>query len=130
STEVNRAGDALSSFASVFSSIEQKEWKSELARTLLAKIEAKSQSPVSQSIKLLSTLISRLDLRLNMFVGTLFNVFLLWDLRQVFALEEWRKSHSSGISEAFDLLSEFEAIGSLATLSFNHPNWVFPQIAE
>src|SRR5690606_6465776 len=87
-------------------------------------------NPVSQSIKGLSTLIGRLDLRLNMFVGIILNIFLLWDLKQVFALEEWRRNQSLGIPEAFDLLSEFEAIGSLATLNFNRPHWDLPHIND
>jgi len=127
-SDVNKAGDALSSFALVFKSIEQKQWKSQLANSLLNNIKSKTSNPVSQSIKSLSTIIGRMDLRLNMFIGSLFNIFLLWDLKQVFALEEWRKNQSLGISEAFDLLSEFEAIGSLSTLSFNRSDWVFPVI--
>ncbi len=126
--DVNIAGSALLSFSSVFQSIEQREWKSELAKSLLNNIQAKANNPVSQSIKNLSKICERLDVRLNAFVGTLLNVFLLWDLKQVFALEEWRKTQSSGISEAFDMLSEFEAIGSLSTLHFNRPDWCFPQI--
>src|SRR5690606_10807286 len=97
-------------------------------KTLLSNIATKTNNPVSQSIKNLSTICERLDVRLNAFVGTILNVFLLWDLKQVFALEEWRKTQSLGISEAFDMLSEFEAIGSMATLHFNRPNWTFPRI--
>jgi len=127
-SDVNIAGSALLSFSSIFQSIEQRSWKSELAKSLLSNIEAETNSPVSQSIKNLSKICERLDVRLNVFVGTALNVFLLWDLKQVFALEEWRKTQSLGIPEAFDLLSEFEAIGSMATLHFNRPDWVFPRI--
>src|SRR5690606_5712251 len=97
-------------------------------KTLLSNIATKTNNPVSQSIKNLSTICERLDVRLNAFVGTLLNIFLLWDLKQVFALEEWRKTQSLGIPEAFDMLSEFEAVGSLSTLHFNRPDWSFPQI--
>jgi DNA mismatch repair ATPase MutS len=126
--DVNKAGSSLLSFSSVFEAIEQRSWKSQLAKTLLSNIETKTNNPVSQSIKNLSKICERLDVRLNAFVGTILNVFLLWDLKQVFALEEWRKTQSLGISEAFDMLSEFEAIGSMATLHFNRPNWTFPRI--
>src|SRR5690606_19271987 len=53
-TDVDTAGNALSSFASVFKSIEEKHWKSELAITLLNNIQEKAHNPVSQSIKSLS----------------------------------------------------------------------------
>jgi len=129
-SDVDTAGNALSSFATVFKSIEEKQWKSQLAISLLNNIQEQTHNPVSRSIKSLSSLIGRMDLRLNMFVGLILNTFLLWDLKQVFALEEWRKTQSLGISEAFDLLSEFEAIGSLATLNFNRPAWIFPIINE
>lgn len=127
-TDVNNVGNALLSFSYVFLSIEQRQWKSKRAEFLLNSIQSKTNHPVSQSIKSLSAICERLDVRLNPFVGVILNVILLWDLKQVFALEEWRKTQSLGISEAFDLLSEFEAIGSLATLRFNRPDWVFPQI--
>jgi len=129
-SDVNKAGSALLAFSSVFEAIEQRQWKSALALSLLNNIQAQTNNPVSQSIKSLSRICERLDVRYNAFVGTILNACLIWDLKQVFALEEWRKTQSSGIPEAFDLLSEFEAIGSLATLHFNRPDWVFPDIND
>src|SRR5690606_28856208 len=61
-SQVNKAGEALISFSSVFKSIEQRQWKNSLALDLLQKIESQAQLPVSGSIRDLSTLVSRLDL--------------------------------------------------------------------
>src|SRR5690606_40229025 len=67
--------------------------------------------------------------RLNVAVGIVLNMFLLWDFRQVYALQRWQNLQSKGILEAMDMLSLVETIGSLATLQFNHPDWIIPEIA-
>ncbi|MFB5945051.1 MutS-related protein [Albibacterium profundi] len=128
--KVERIGKALSSFSDVFESIEQRKWKNKMAVDMLRNIEEQSNEAVSVSIRNLSSILNRLDARLNMFVGAFLNITQLWDLKHIAALEEWRQGQSAGIPEAFEFLSDFEAIGSLTTLHFNNPHWAFPTINE
>jgi DNA mismatch repair ATPase MutS len=58
------------------------------------------------------------------------NIFLAWDLQQVFALERWKKNHKGDADAWFDVLGQMEMLNSLGTLAFNHPHWSFPELQE
>jgi len=45
-------------------------------------------------------------------------------------LEKWKKQNEEHIGVWFESLAEIESLSSLANLSFNHPHWVFPVIAN
>jgi hypothetical protein len=84
----------------------------------------------SHKIKGLTRILERLDLRLNFVVFIPLNTFLFWDLQQVFALEKWKENSKQDIKDWFKGLADMEAISSIATLRFNHPSWVFPDISN
>ena len=78
----------------------------------------------------LRKILDRFDYRLNPLVFVPLNTFLLWDLQQVWSLEKWKHLNSGALKQWFSTLAEMEALNSLGRLAFNHPNWVFPQIAQ
>ena len=84
----------------------------------------------SASIAALHKILGRFDYRLNPLVYVPLNLFLLWDLQQVWQLEKWKTSHSVEIGQWFEVLSEMECLCSIATLHLNHPQWCFPSILE
>lgn len=128
SAGLNKGGSFLQSYVPAIKKIEERRWESSEARELQRQIAEVAGMPVSLAIERLSVLLNRLDARLNMAVGTVLNLFLLWDLRQVYALKKWQTLQSKGILEAMDMLSTVEAVGSLATLKFNHADWIMPEI--
>jgi DNA mismatch repair ATPase MutS len=46
------------------------------------------------------------------------------------ALEKWKKDNKENFDDWFTALGYLEALNSLATIKFNHPEWCFPQIKE
>lgn len=127
---LNKGGEFLAFYIPALEKIEERKWTNEKAQEMQKHVEEISGMPVSKSIKRLSVLLNRLDARLNLIVGAVLNMFLLWDFRQVYALKDWQNLESKGILEAMDMLSTVEAIGSLATLQFNHSEWVVPVIVD
>lgn len=89
----------------------------------------KDNTKASQRIFQLKKIFNRFEYRLNFIVFIPLNTFLLWDLQQVLQLEQWKKKNNSQFQDWFHSLAELEAISSLGTLAFNHPNWCFPVIA-
>lgn len=126
---VNRAGTALGSYAGVFSRIEKEQWQSHLCRQMRAEIMT-GGLPLSRRIGELSTLINKLDYRLNVFVGLLLNYIFVWDLRQVFAIEAWKDNNRHDLEVAFDVIGRFEALISLTSLHSNNPDWCFPSVTD
>ena len=73
---------------------------------------------------------NRFDARLNVFAFFFLNSFLLWDLRQLLALNKWKQTHKESVTHWFAAISQMEVLCSLASLAFNQPHWCFPEIAE
>ncbi|MBK5270628.1 MAG: DNA mismatch repair protein MutS, partial [Bacteroidia bacterium] len=82
------------------------------------------------TIKKLKNILERFDYRLNPVVHIPLNTFLLWDLHQMMMLEKWKADNKQNISAWFNALANIEALISIATLSFNHPNWSFPVLSN
>ncbi|HEY4326990.1 MAG TPA: DNA mismatch repair protein MutS [Mucilaginibacter sp.] len=125
-----RIGKTLDHFVSAFKSIEEEEWQSVYLKNLHVKIKAEEGHSISGRIKQLSVLINKLNYRLRMVVSFLLNIFFLWDIRQIIAIENWKKTNQQGFEIAFEVIAEFEAIISLSSLRINYPEWCLPEIAE
>lgn len=123
-----KIGEALFQYALVFECIENEDWQSAYTQKLAASI--KSGQKISGKIKELSGLINKLNYRLNIVVGFIMNVFFIWDVRQVIAIENWKRDNHESIETAFDIIGEFEALISLASLKINYKTYNFPQIAD
>ncbi|MEJ7683060.1 MAG: hypothetical protein WKG06_35430 [Segetibacter sp.] len=89
-----------------------------------------SEKNGSESIKDLKEILNRFDFRLNVFVFLFLNTFLLWDVRQVNSLNKWKEKNAGSVPEWFTILANVEVLNTLATLTFNHPGWVFPNIND
>lgn len=55
---------------------------------------------------------------------------LLWGTHLAFAIEAWRRAHGARVSAWLATVGEFEALSSLATYRYEHPNDVFPDLVE
>ena len=122
-----KIGATLSSFAVGFDLIEKENWEAAYNRHL-AQILISNNT--SGKIKELSTLINKLNYHLNMIVGVILNALLLWDIRQVIAIENWKRNNLHGMEEAFDVMADYEALMSLTSVAINYPEWSYPQIAD
>jgi DNA mismatch repair ATPase MutS len=121
---------ALGHFVAAFKGIEQEDWQTEYLKILSNRLKNAENKTISGSIKQLSVLIEKLNYRLNVIMGVILNAFLLWDIRQVIAIENWKTNNRENLEDAFDVLAGYEAIISLASLHINYPEWCFPEIAE
>lgn len=123
----SKLGQVLQQYAVLFKKVETADWAS-VACSKLSKQLADHQT--SAKIKELGILVNRLSYSLIMIVGFVLNLFLLWSLKQMLAIETWKRNNKESIAFAFDILGEFEALLSLTGLHINYPDWHFAQIAE
>lgn len=84
----------------------------------------------SAEIAALERIVSFADLRHNTVVHFVANTGLLWDLWCALALERWRARCGKQVRGWLTALGGIEAVASLATVSREHPTWVFPDIVE
>jgi hypothetical protein len=125
-----RIGVTLEHFVIAFRRIEDEEWESVYLKNLSEKIKNGLDGGISLKIMQLSQLINKLNYRLNVLVKFVLNMVFLWDIRQIIAIENWKKTNHQSIETAFDVIAEFEALISLASLRINNPKWCLPEIIE
>jgi hypothetical protein len=94
-------------------------------------LQRKLTGPVKPSaqIRRLNFFADMLDSRENLFVR-IFGPPLLWTTHVTFAIEEWRKRYGRITRSWIEAVSEIEALNSLATYSYEHPDDPFPEITE
>jgi hypothetical protein len=118
----------LNSFSNAITWTESIKWNSLYILAFFK--DHKEDSRVSLQIKQLSGIIQSFDARLNMLLGAILNIFLLWDLRCAIKLDNWYKESSSDLVQGLYRISQFEELISFATLSHNEPDWQLPIIGE
>jgi DNA mismatch repair ATPase MutS len=123
----DKISKVLSAYAIVFDKVEKEEWQSPYCADLADRIK---QKQTSKNIAELAKLINKLSYNLVMIVNFILNVFFLWALKQVIAIEQWKRNNHTNLEDAFDVIAEYEALMSLASLQINYPDWCLPQIAD
>ncbi len=124
----SKAAGILDLYAILIEHIESAEFKSDYLRELQSKLTLLPQK-VSGELKRLDYIIRQLNVRYNFFAVFL-NISFLWDLQWIYRLEKWKSRHKENLGSWFDVISELEALNSLATLWYNHPDWCLPVIGE
>ncbi|RYG30080.1 MAG: hypothetical protein EOO01_37260, partial [Chitinophagaceae bacterium] len=82
------------------------------------------------AIQQLRKLAHLFESRSNGMVGPLMNTFFLFDLQCVLRLEQWRKENRDTLSAALETVTILDVYTSKAIYSFNHPEYIYPQISD
>jgi DNA mismatch repair ATPase MutS len=123
----DKIGQVLANYAQVFKHMEDESWEQGRCNNLAEKLKT---NQTSKHIAELSRLINKLSYSLIMIVGFVLNLFFLWALKQVIAIENWKRNNQQNLEDAFEVVAEYEALISLASLRINYPGWCMPGIAE
>lgn len=110
--------------------LEQEHFSSIPIITIKNAIKSKEGAHASDEILFLKKILDKFDFRMNIFVFIVINIFLLWDVRQMLALNKWKKNNASNVNNWFSAIAQMEVSVSIATLAFNKPGWCIPEIVE
>ena len=124
--QTTHAEKTLAYYAKLIAHIEGKTFQHQKLKQLQHAFLSENKT-ASTAIHGLSYIISQLNVRYNIFAVFL-NIGALWDLQWVYRLEKWKSREKKRLLQWFEALAEFEALTSLATLSYNHPDWNYPTI--
>src|SRR5581483_2709 len=78
------------------------------------------------AIRRLSRLSSAFDQRLNLLVTLILGNFFFYDLFCMIAAEKWKQRNRTGLLLWIEAVSRIEALNTLATYAFNHPENHYP----
>lgn len=81
----------------------------------------------SLSLLKLSKFRSNLDFAFTPPGILLFSPYLLWNVRYAILIHKWLDAHKSDLEKWQQAVADFEALASLGTYAFNHPEFVYPQ---
>lgn len=107
--------------------VEKKSFQSQQLNKMQSELKTEK---AAEQIKELKNILDRFDLRLNMLHPIFLNTFFLWDVRQMVALNQWRKRNSMHVTKWFEIIAEMEVLNSLSSVHFNNPEWCFPIVSE
>lgn len=130
SSRIDKIGFTLISYADAVKMVEEEKFTSALPLRLQAELRTSHNETLSTAFTHLGRLVDKLDARNNILIGSILNMLLLWDFKQVLAIVDWKKNYEGNVLKAFEIIAEFEALISLATLKSNHPSWVEPDILD
>lgn len=126
---VNKMEKIFATYSNLMQCVETSSFQSEELQTIKHRLTGENERPASRAIKQLSRYIGGLDQRYSA-AGIILNILYLRDTRHALQLERWKEKHQENITLWTDALARFDAYASLAGFAFNHPNYIYPVIAD
>jgi hypothetical protein len=131
-TAAQEPGHDLALLSAVLARLEQEKFSADLLMRHRASLEPSDfghGKGASHAIDRLNRLMELLASRDTWFVR-IFGPLILWTTQVSFAVELWRQRYGHAIPQWLEAVAEFEAIGSLAALRFEHPADALPEITD
>jgi hypothetical protein len=125
---VERAEPALALLTQLLGVLERRSFTSARMQALRATFDRKGET-ASKQIDRLRRLVALLDARRNQFfipIGAL----LLWTTNLALSIERWRRESGQEITGWMESVGEIEALSSLASLAYEQPSFVMPEIVS
>jgi len=103
--------------------------KNETLRAFAARLDGGNESAIA-ALKELLQIHKRFEFRMNLLVGVMLNMFLVWDFHQRIALKKWLDNYRTKIGDWEEDLVKLEAYVSGAFLKFNDGKTIFATFHE
>ena len=126
---VTRASRDLNLVSSLLEVIEREPFESSRLVELAKRLQSGDGITGSRSARHLQRLVDLLDSMHNA-VFAPFGLLLLWTPQLAYAIDSWRRRHGDRVAAWLGTLAEVEALASLASHAFEHPDHTFPTLVE
>ncbi len=127
--EYNKKLKTLDTYARLISLMQNEIWVSHEIKTIIDNLQINGQSP-SNALKALTKELDRLDLRNNQILYIILEGSMFFQLRQMTRIEKWKDTYGKYLVEWIESVGNIDALCSLATFSYNHQDYVFPEISD
>jgi hypothetical protein len=107
--------------------IEEETFQSEKLIGLQQKLVFKKEK-ASVHLKQLAGLFSKMDSISNFVTAIVFNGTFLFNLHVLQSLIQWKNDHAEALEEWLEVIGELELLNSLANMSYNNPEFVYPTL--
>ncbi len=110
--------------------IETENFKSNHLQSLQNRLKPTGYKSTTDTMREFAGLLKKNDWRSNLLINLMLQIFLVWDLRLIITLNEWKKKNKSQFRDWFHVIAEMEVSNSMASLVHNEPGWCFPEVDE
>jgi hypothetical protein len=117
----------INQYGLLMQKIEEEPFQSDKLTDLQQKLTLKKEN-ASVHLKKLASLFSNMDTIGNFVTALLFNGTFLFNLHVLKALIQWKKDHAEALEDWLEVIGELEMLNSLANLSYNNPEFVYPTL--
>ncbi len=120
-----RQAKILESYIHLFRMIEKQEFRSELLISHKNKLCHEKEN-ASKIIGDLQKILAKFEYRNNLVFALIAEFLFLWDLQCIYWLNKWNCKYGKEAGEWFRVITEIDALSSLANMNYNNPGWVLP----
>jgi DNA mismatch repair ATPase MutS len=123
-----RKTELLGKYRQLLEFIEEREFQA----PFLAELQQKVNRPekASHTFQQLKSLVHQFEYRQNIVVNLIVNSLLLWDIRCVYRLWKWHNRHHKKLTAWLDVITETDALISLANFAYNQPEYTYPKVHD
>jgi hypothetical protein len=114
--------------AAILKRLEQELFTSPRLQKMAAQLKG-GATPASRAIEKLAHLVNWVNARDSLMIR-IFDIPLMYTMRLGFAAEAWRRRYGHQLGSWLDAIGEMEAVVSLATYAYEHPEDPFPNLIE
>jgi MutS domain V len=125
---IERAADDLRLLAAVLALIEDEQFSAPRLTALQHALKREGISP-SRAIRKLARLADLIESRHSLFARPL-DLVTFWSAQLVFLAERWQRRFGPELRAWIGTVGELEALASLSSLAFEHPDYAFPEFVE
>ncbi len=119
----------LNAYAKLIALAKNEGWDAPALNELMARLDINGKSPAA-ALKKLSKELDRLDLRNNQFLYVILEGTVFFQLQQIVRIERWKKQYGKYVMNWLESVGQLDALCSLATFAYNHPNYTYPEISK
>ena len=119
----------LSTYARLITLAQNEEWNAEGIKDIVKRLEIDGKSP-ADALNALTKELDRLDLRNNQILYVILEGSMFFQLRQMIRIEAWKDRYGKCLSGWLEAVGEIDALCSLGTFAYNHPDYLFSEITD
>ncbi len=126
---VSETQGAFLRYGTLLGELEGLDVDAPLIRAAQQRLNQSGKKP-SEEMRRFERVVGFFELKHNGMIYPVVNLFLLWDVHCVLALEAWQERAGRFVREWLDVVGEAEALSSLAGLAHDEPAFCFPEFSE
>ncbi len=124
---VSETQGAFLRYGTLLEELERLDVDAPLIRAAQKRLRQSGKKP-SEEMRRFERVVGFFELKHNGMIYPVVNLFLLWDVHCVLALEAWQESAGRYVREWLDVVGEAEALSSLAALAHDEPSFCYPEL--